>query len=80
MNIAVVDSVFMLGPVLVLLFILLGLLAFIFWLWMLVECASKEPSHGNEKIIWMLVIIFLNGLGATLYFFIRRPQRIAEFG
>ncbi|MBK8171601.1 MAG: PLDc_N domain-containing protein [Sandaracinaceae bacterium] len=59
-------------------FALGALLATVFWIWMLVECLTKEPDTGDTKLIWALVIIFTHGLGAVLYFFIRRPQRIAE--
>ena len=24
----------------------------ILWLWMLVDCATKEPGEGNEKVVW----------------------------
>lgn len=58
----------------------LGLLAFAFWVWMLIECATKEASTGNDKLIWVLVILFTHLLGALLYFFIRRPRRKAELG
>ena len=56
----------------------LGLLAF--WIWMLVDCITNEPDKGNDKIIWILVIIFTHWLGALLYLIIRRPQRIREQG
>lgn len=56
-------------------FFLIGIAATLFWLWMLIDCLTNEPSRGNDKLIWALVIIFLNGLGALLYFFVRRPQR-----
>ena len=52
----------------------------VFWVWMLVDCVSNEPSEGNDKLIWALVIIFLNFLGAAIYYFARRPQRIEQFG
>jgi hypothetical protein len=58
----------------------LGLLAFAFWVWMLVECATKEASTGNDKLIWVLVLLFTHLLGALLYFFIRRSRRKAELG
>lgn len=51
-----------------------------FWIWMLVECLTKESSQGNDKLTWALVIFFLPFVGATLYFFVRRPQRISELG
>ena len=56
------------------------LAAFAFWVWMLVDCAMKEPSQGNDKIVWVLVILFTHFIGAALYFFIRRPKRIAQGG
>jgi hypothetical protein len=31
---------------------------------------------GNEKIIWVLLIIFLPFLGSVLYFLIGRGQRM----
>lgn len=60
--------------------VLLSLLSAIFWVWMLVDCVSNEPSEGNDKVVWVVVIALLNGLGALLYFFIRRPQRIRQYG
>ncbi len=52
----------------------------ILWLWMLIDCAMNEPSEGNDKIIWILVIIFTHGLGALIYYFARRPERISQYG
>ena len=63
-----------------LLFMGVGVLGTIFWIWMLVDCATKEPSEGNDKLIWILIIVFTHLLGALIYFFVRRPQRIAETG
>jgi hypothetical protein len=56
---------------------LIGLLIFIFWLWMLIECIMNKALTSTEKLIWVLVIIFLNGLGALLYFFIGRGKGVA---
>jgi hypothetical protein len=57
-----------------------GVLAFVFWVWMLIDCLKNEPSIGNDKIIWALVIVLLNGIGALLYYFIRRPERMKQTG
>ena len=51
-------------------------IGFVFWIWMLIDCLTNEPSEGNDKLAWLLVIILLHGLGALLYFFIRRTPRI----
>ena len=60
-----------------LVFIELGLLGTAFWLWMLIDCAINEPNGGNDKLIWVLIILFLQVLGAALYLLARRPQRLA---
>lgn len=52
-----------------------GLLFLAFWIWMLVDCAVHEPSEGNDKIVWILIIVFLGVLGAFVYLVARRPQR-----
>lgn len=68
-------------PLLILLpLLLVGVAFFAFWIWMLVDCATKEPSQGNDKIIWILVIILTNWIGALIYFFVRRPERKKLFG
>jgi len=54
----------------------LFLLMTIFWIKMLVEAATKEPEQGNSKIAWVLIILLTHGLGALLYYFVRRPQRL----
>jgi hypothetical protein len=63
-----------------LLAIVLSLAATAFWIWMIVDCATNEPSEGNDKLIWLLVIVLVHLLGAILYYFIRRPQRKALTG
>ena len=52
----------------------LALLASVFWLWMLIDALLNEPTT-NEKILWVLVIVLLNLLGALIYFFVRRKSR-----
>ena len=62
------------------LFFGVGIIGTLFWIWMLIDCATKEPSSGNDKLIWILIIIFTHLLGALIYFLVRRPKRIREFG
>lgn len=68
----------LLGP----LFALVGLAIQAFWIWMLVECATKERSGrgDNTQLIWILIIALTNGIGALIYFLVRRPERIREYG
>jgi hypothetical protein len=57
-------------------FWLLGLLATIFWVWMLVDCLQNASITGTEKIVWVLVIIFLHVLGAIIYFAVARSKAV----
>ncbi len=57
-----------------------GLCATAFWVWMLIDCAVKEPSEGNEKVVWVIIIALASWIGALIYFFARRPERIALYG
>ncbi len=52
----------------------------IIWIWALVDCVMNEPSEGNDKIVWVVIIVLTNWIGALLYFAVRRPKRIAEHG
>lgn len=56
-------------------FMLFGVLGFVFWIWMLVDCLKYESSVGNEKLVWALVIVLTNWIGALIYFFVRRAER-----
>ena len=56
--------------------ILLILLAStVFWVWMLIDCVRNE-TDSNNRLIWALIIVLTNALGALVYLFVRRPQRI----
>lgn len=57
------------------LFILLIFLAiFIMWLIALIDILRSEFT-GYNKIIWILVVLFIPLLGAILYFLIGRKQK-----
>ena len=51
-----------------------------FWIWMLIDCATNEPDTGNNKVVWIIIIVFAHIIGAILYWIVRRDQRIAEAG
>lgn len=51
-----------------------GLACFAFWLWMLVHAITNKGLADGEKVVWVLVIIFLPFIGSILYFFIGRPR------
>ncbi len=60
---------------LILPFVILGILGFVFWLWMLVDCLKRPDDRfaigGNyAKLIWVLVIVFVGFIGALIYYFL----------
>ena len=61
-----------------LLFILLVLgVLFLLPIIALVDVIRSDFRGSNDKLIWVVVILFLNIIGALLYLFIGRNQRIA---
>jgi hypothetical protein len=50
------------------------------WIWMLIDCATKESSQDNEKVVWILFIVFTHWIGALIYLVVRRPKRIELLG
>ncbi len=60
---------------LILPFVILGILGFVFWLWMLIDCLKRPDDRfaigGNyAKLIWVLVIVFVGFIGALIYYFL----------
>ena len=52
----------------------IGLACFAFWLWMLIHAITNKGVRDTEKIVWVIVIIFLPFLGSLIYFFVGRPK------
>jgi hypothetical protein len=59
---------------------LIALLGTIFWIWMIVDCALNEPLEGNNKAMWLVIIALLHLIGAAVYYFARRPERMHVVG
>lgn len=58
----------------------IAIAGFVFWIRMLVECVTREPDEGNDKLVWILIIVLAGWLGALIYYFVRRPKRMADIG
>ncbi len=58
----------------------IAIFIFIFWLYTLVDCVTKESSEGNDKLAWTLIILLIPLIGSLLYYFVRRPERIKVVG
>jgi Phospholipase_D-nuclease N-terminal len=54
-----------------LIFVLIAIASFVLWIWALVSALSSN-MQSTEKLIWILVIIFLPVIGPILYLVIGR--------
>ena len=53
----------------------LSILAFVFWILMLIDCVKRKFKEDTEKIIWVLVLIFTGIIGALIYYFIVKNKK-----
>lgn len=56
--------------------LLLVLLSVVFPIVALIDILRSDFRQSNDKLIWVLVVLFLNILGAILYAVIGRNQRV----
>lgn len=55
--------------------VVISILAFIFWVLMIVDCVKRNFKESNEKIVWIIVLIFAGVLGALIYYFVVKRKR-----
>ena len=65
------------GLLLAIVLVPLTVLAFVFWIWMLVHAVTNKGLGDGEKIAWVLVILFTHFIGALIYFVVGRPRGTA---
>lgn len=51
-------------------FAVIFLLGFILWIWILVDCIKRDFKNENEKLLWILILIFAHWIGALIYYFL----------
>ncbi len=49
---------------------IIGVLLFVFLVWMIIDCAGRKFKNSAEKIIWIIVMIFTTWIGALVYFIV----------
>lgn len=53
-------------------FMIVGILLFAFWIWMIVDAAQRKFRNDVEKIIWIVVIVLGQWIGALVYYIVVR--------
>ena len=64
------------GPWQIILIVVFGVFGLILPLIALIDILRSDFKNNNDKIIWVLVVLFFNILGSLLYFTIGRKQRV----
>lgn len=54
----------------------LAIFLFIFWILMIIDCATRKFKDNMDKVVWMIVIVFLHILGAIIYYFVVKRKNI----
>ena len=60
---------------------LIGVLFFVFWIWMIVDCAKRNFKSSTEKIVWIIVVVLAGWIGSLVYYFVVKnsnPRGIAK--
>ena len=65
-------STFGLGGLILLMLIFMAVFVFlfIFWILMIIDCVKRDFKGENDKVVWILVLVFLGFLGAVIYYFV----------
>gem|GEM_PF-4186042 len=58
---------------LVTIFIVVAVLAIVFWIWMFVDVIKRQ--EGSKLFGWLIVVLFLGILGSIIYYFLGRPSK-----
>jgi len=58
----------------VILLISVGL--FVFWILMLLDCATKMDSADPKKTLWIIIVVLLGVFGAGAYYLGPRSKRL----
>ena len=56
---------------------LIGIIVFVFWLWMIIDCARRNFKNMAEKIVWLLITILGGWIGALIYLLVVRVSNPA---
>lgn len=56
-------------------FAALGILAIIFWIFMLVDVAKRSFKNETDKVLWILVIVLAGLIGSIVYYFVVKRKK-----
>ena len=62
------------GAAMLLVFAVIGIAILAFWVWALVDAIKNPRLTDNERLIWIIVILLTQCLGAVIYLIVGRKK------
>ena len=62
------QAAFVIAP-LILITLLASLLAFVAWIWMIIDCAKRNKFRSGDRVVWILLLVLTGIIGMVLYYF-----------
>ena len=56
-----------------------GIFVLVVWIWALIDCLNSE-KNTSDKLLWILLIVLFNIIGAILYFILGRSKEVKQMG
>lgn len=49
----------------------------IFWVLMLIDAAQRRFKNENDRVLWIVIIVFGHFIGALVYYFaVKKPEEL----
>lgn len=55
-------------------FVILGIISFIIWIWALIDVIRRQFTNPSDKTLWLIVVIILGVIGAIVYLIAGRSK------
>lgn len=50
---------------------------FVLWVFMLIDCAKRKFKNDNDRVLWILLLVFFGIIGAVIYYFVvKKPNKL----
>lgn len=53
----------------ILVMILFSIASMVFWVVMLIDAIKRDFPGANDKLLWILILVFAGAIGAVIYYF-----------
>lgn len=67
------------GPeIIIVFFFLIGIASFALTIWSVIEIASKPFVNEKDKVLWLIIVLLLGGIGPLIYL-TQRKKLLAKY-